>query len=204
MTPKAINQLGAFTGDVTGPQTRAFVCGGVSSNVTVLPLVGNWTYSSSVDISDDGTVLGYGGTGTGITTGFLYQGGQMYLIPNVVNGTAQGWIFDDVHSISPNGKYITGTGRFGGQYRAFLLTAINPGEYIVITKASVSGTNFIMDFASDVGVTGWQIKASVDLKNFTINKTADSVITETFPGVYHVVVNITGAPSSYFFRIEKP
>lgn len=204
MNPKAINELGAFTGDVNGAQTRAFVCNGVNSPVTVLPLIGNWTYSSSKDISDDGTVLGYGGTGTGITSAFLYQAGQMYLLANLVNGTGQGWIFEDVQSISPNGKYVTGTGRFNGQYRAFLLTAINPGEYILITKASLSGATFIMDFASDVGLTGWQIKASADLKNFTINKTGDSVITETYPGVYHVVVDLTGAPDNYFFRVEKP
>ena len=204
MDPKAINELGAFTGDVNGAKTRAFVCNGVNSNVTVLPLIGNWTYSSSVDISDDGTVLGYGGTGTGITTAFLYQAGQMYVLANLVNGTAQGWIFEDVHSISPNGKYLTGTGRFGGQYRAFLLTAINPEEYIIITKASRSGTNFTLDFASDPGLTGWQIKASLNMSSFPIDETPDSVITEGYPGVYHAVVKITGAPNTYFLRVERP
>ena len=203
MNPKAINALGAFTGDINGTQTRAFVCSGVNAPVTVLPLIGNWTYANGLDISDDGTVLGYGGTGTGITSAFLYQAGQMYLLASLLNGTAQGWIFDSVQSISPNGKYLTGSGRLNGQYRAFLLTAINPGEYIIITKASRSGATFIMDFASDAGLTGWQIKASVDLKGFPINKTGDSAITESYPGVYHVV-NIIGAPNPCFFRVERP
>jgi len=204
MNPKAINALGAFTGYVNGAQTRAFVCDGVNSPVTILPLIENWTYCDGVDISDDGTVLGYGGTGTGITPAFLYQAGQMYMLADLVNGTGQGWVFDSVASISPNGKYLTGSGRFGTQYRAFLLTAINPEEYIVITKASRNGTNFTLDFASDRGLAGWQIKASTNLNSFPINKTPDSVITEGYPGVYHAVVNIAGAPNAYFLRVERP
>lgn len=204
LNPKAINEQGVFVGDANGAQTRAFVCGGVNSPVTILPLLGNWTYANAVDISDDGTVLGYGGTGTGITPAFLYQAGQMYFLADLVNGTGQGWVFDSVQSISPNGKYLTGSGRFGGQYRAFLLTAINPGEFILITKASRNGASFNLDFASDRGLSDWQIKASTNLNGFPINKTPDSVITEGYPGVYHAVVNITGTPNAYFLRVERP
>jgi hypothetical protein len=203
MKPKAINESGAFAGDVNGAQTRAFVCDGVNAPVTILPLVENWTYSNGLDISDNNTILGYGGTGTGIAPAFLYQAGQMYLLANLVNGTGQGWIFEGVQSISPNGKYLTGTGRIGGQYRAFLLTAINPEEYVIITEASRNGTSFTLDFASDRGLAGWQIKASTNLNSFPINKTPDSVITEGYPGVYHAVVNITGAPNAYFLRVER-
>jgi probable HAF family extracellular repeat protein len=201
--PRAINESGAFTGIANGAQTRSFICSGVGQAITIIPLASGFTYSNPHDISDTGMVVGYGGTGSGLTSAYLYHDGQTHRLSEVVNGTALGWVFEDAYGISPNGKYITGLGRFNGQQRAFLLTEIEPEKYILITRASRSGNTFTLTFASDPGLTGWLIKASTNMQSFPIDETADSTVTEGFPGVYQAVVDVTGAPSVYFLRVER-
>jgi len=52
-------------------------------------------------------------------------------------------------------------------------------------------------------LTGWKVKGSNDLQTFSIDKTADSTITETSPGVYEALVELGSLGNRYFLRIER-
>lgn len=77
------------------------------------------------------------------------------------------------------------------------------GPTIDITGFAVSGNTATITFTGEAGITTWQVKASTDLLSFPIDKTPDSAITENPAGTYSAEVDITGAPATYFLRIEN-
>lgn len=75
---------------------------------------------------------------------------------------------------------------------------------IRLGNVMLSGDEFVIEFFSDPGLTGWSIKGSATLQSWPDNLTGVSVITEPTPGNYHAVVNVNGKPSEgYFLRIER-
>lgn len=73
----------------------------------------------------------------------------------------------------------------------------------IVTECFKTGTNFTIRFTGEAGVTDWKVKGSSDLFSFPDDKTAESVITETSMGSYEAVVDVSGEPANYYFRIER-
>lgn len=79
-----------------------------------------------------------------------------------------------------------------------------PVPEIRLGKVMLSGDEFVIEFFSDSGLTGWKIKGSATLQSWPDDLTGVSVITEPTPGSYLAVVNVNGKPSAgYFLRIER-
>jgi len=78
-----------------------------------------------------------------------------------------------------------------------------PTTTVAITGVSLTGNIFAINFISDPGIADWRVMASVDLVTFPFDRTAQSTITEPSPGVYRAEVDLTGAPETYFLRVER-
>lgn len=63
--------------------------------------------------------------------------------------------------------------------------------------------HLILRFEGMAGVSGWKITGSADLQDFSINETGNATITETSPGTYEAVIDVSEGPPRYFFRIKR-
>lgn len=68
---------------------------------------------------------------------------------------------------------------------------------ILVTETVIAGTQFTIRFSSVAGLTGFKVMGSTNLLTFPADKTAVSAISETSPGNYQAVVNISGLPPSF-------
>ena len=79
-----------------------------------------------------------------------------------------------------------------------------PSDGIQITRTAHSGGSFIIDFTAAPGLTGWAVKGSAELAGFPDDLTSVTVITESLPGTYRAVIDLTGRLLfRYFLRIER-
>jgi len=79
-----------------------------------------------------------------------------------------------------------------------------PEDPVIITGTSFAGGWFTIDFTSIPGLGGWKVMGGSTLAAFPEDRTAESIITETSPGIYQAVVNLgASAPAHYFLRIER-
>lgn len=102
-----------------------------------------------------------------------------------------------------NGDGTNNAATTSGASYVFLLGAPPVLGAILITDCSLSGTDFTIHFTAEVGTTTWRVMGSVDLDGFPDDLTAVSSITETSPGIYEVIVDLSGHPERYFVRIER-
>ena len=197
--PYDINASGAFAGEAIGTGfDDAFYCPGVGQPIQILPRKAGWSSARASALSDGGSVVGLGGG-----TGFLYQGGTMYSLSEIVDASGSDWTFEAAYDISPDGRYITGVGYHGAYRRGFLL--IPPVQTApVIVAIEKSGSVLTVDFKASPGVTGWKIRGSADLASFPADLNPSATITEPSAGNYRAVVTLNTPPDHYFLRVESP
>lgn len=199
MSPTAINASGAFAGDAIGGITNeGFYCAGIGQALQIIPRRGDMSYARVNAMADDGSIIGPTNGG-----GYLYQGGIMYRLTEIVNASAAGWVFDAAYAISPDARYITGIGYKNGLRRGFLLRPPSPAAPS-ITATTKSGNTLTIDFKGSPGLTGWKLRGSTDLVTFPVDLTPNATITEPTAGNYRAILNLTTTPARYFFRIETP
>ena len=78
--------------------------------------------------------------------------------------------------------------------------SIDDGIYLMVTPLPPG--EHTIHFTAAAGLTNWKVMGSNDLQAFT-DKTADSTITETSPGIYQAMVQVGGVGNKYFMRIAR-
>lgn len=106
-----------------GASTRPFLWRDGSARD--LGILGSFEYTVPTAINRYGMLAGYLYDGEADRyDGFLYAGGQMRQLSQLVDG-AEGWTFTDIRGLNDRGQ-IVGTGVFGGEQRAVLLNPLSP------------------------------------------------------------------------------
>ena len=110
---------------------------------------------------------------------------------------------EDSSATGIDGDQGDNSAEFSGAAYVFDLDLTPESSPITITESALMGTDFVIHFTSEAGLTGWKVTGSDNLLNFPNDKTAASTISETSPGVYKAVVDVSGEPGRYFLRIER-
>jgi len=77
-------------------------------------------------------------------------------------------------------------------------------EVTPVIGRSAFGEGFLtIWFSAEPTITDWRIVGSGDLANFDADLTAEAVITETTPGEYRAVVDVSGKPQRYFLQVKR-
>jgi hypothetical protein len=107
------------------------------------------------------------------------------------------------NAMGVGGDQTNNSASSSGAAYVFLLGAPPAVLPILITGCSLDGTDFTIHFTGQAGATDWRVMGSVDLNGFPDDRTAGSSITETSPGIYEVIVDMSDQPERYFLRIER-
>ena len=94
--------------------------------MTDLGTLGGYDRSEGYGINNSGQVTGrsdQGGSGQ-ISHGFLYSGGTMYDLNDLIDHSS-GWLLTEARGINADG-WIVGTGSIGGEAHGFLLEYESP------------------------------------------------------------------------------
>lgn len=72
-----------------------------------------------------------------------------------------------------------------------------------ITSLEVFGNQISIAFSGETAASGWMIKGTTDLSEFTDDLTPQSTVEETSAGNYSAVIEFESLPHSYFLRVER-
>ena len=82
-------------------------------------------------------------------------------------------------------------------------TLSNLPEELSILDTERTQDNFTIRFTGPAEVADWSIKGSTDLETFTTDLTSLSTITETEPGTYQVVIDVSEQSENLYIRVER-
>ena len=127
--PDDVNDLGQIVGGLSGNDDgsgRAFLYeGGALKDLGTL--TASHTFSRAWAVNNAGQVVGLSSRSFFTREderAFLYEGGAMLDLNGLIPA-GSGWVLNEAADINGQGQ-VVGTGRFGGQERAFLLTPAGP------------------------------------------------------------------------------
>jgi hypothetical protein len=94
-----------------------------------------------------------------------------------------------------------------GSYSAIGATGIdwtlsNMPIGLTILEAERTQDNFTIQFTGPPAEVDWTVKGSTDLETFDTNLTPFSTITESAPGIYRAVIDVSGQSENLFIRVE--
>lgn len=85
-----------------------------------------------------------------------------------------------------------------------VISRLDPLPNPEVTSFSIGDSGAVLQFSGESGVVDWQVFGTDELSGFTEDLSAISQIEETSPGIYRVVINISGIEEDrYFIRIER-
>ncbi len=95
--------------------------------------------------------------------------------------------------------YAAAFGGAGAQWNGLTVTMIP----VSLGETRLDGRHFTIRFSGEPEVTGWKVTGSSTVEDFGDDLTSASVLTETAPGEYEAVVDVTGKPERYFLRVGR-
>lgn len=115
----------------------------ISSETDLGVLNTNFPFSEAFDINDSDQVVGVSQTTNQPRTlsGFIYENGEMKDLSKMI-GCNTGWTIHEARSINNDG-YITGTGLFNGESRAFMLRPLAGTAPVCEEESTLSGSGAI-------------------------------------------------------------
>jgi probable HAF family extracellular repeat protein len=131
-----INNSGQIIGDVGTRDIDAFLySNGVATNLGTLP---GQQQSQALGLNDEGQVVGSSfsdGDNEPLPAGFLYSGGQMLNLNNMLDSSGNGWQIQQAVAINDNG-WIAADATFRGNTFAVLLTPVpEPSTFLIAIAA---------------------------------------------------------------------
>ncbi|MGK0185752.1 MAG: hypothetical protein ACI9R3_001533 [Verrucomicrobiales bacterium] len=105
--------------------------------------------------------------------------------------------YDDLGNQLPDGAYSA----LGSRLTDWTLSNVPVG--IKVIESGRDQDNFTIRFTGPAGEVGWLVKASTDLVAFSLDLTPVSAITETIPGTYEAVIDVSGQGDNLFVRVER-